>query len=78
VKYAKSIPQVILNYQICRGVAVIPKTEKLDHLTENFNITDFELLDEDKNEFEKLDRGGKLRVYQLKNTPMWKGEDPLC
>lgn len=26
VKYAKSIPQVILNYQICRGVAVIPKT----------------------------------------------------
>lgn len=78
MKYAKSIPQVILNYQICRGVAVIPKTEKLDHLTENFNITDFELLDEDKNEFEKLDRGGKLRVYQLKNTPMWKGEDPLC
>jgi len=33
VKYAKTIPQVILNYQICRGVAVIPKTEKLDHLT---------------------------------------------
>ena len=26
VKYAKSIAQVILNYQICRGVAVIPKT----------------------------------------------------
>jgi diketogulonate reductase-like aldo/keto reductase len=26
IKYAKTIPQVILNYQICRGVAVIPKT----------------------------------------------------
>lgn len=41
LKYAKTIPQIILNYQICRGVAVIPKTEKADHLNDNFNITDF-------------------------------------
>jgi diketogulonate reductase-like aldo/keto reductase len=41
--YAKSIPQILLNYQICRGVAVVPKTEKLDHLRDNFNITDFQL-----------------------------------
>ena len=46
-KYAKTVAQVILNYQICRGVAVIPKTEKADHLNDNFNITDFELLEED-------------------------------
>lgn len=26
VKYVKTIPQIMLNYQICRGVAVIPKT----------------------------------------------------
>lgn len=26
IKYAKTIPQIILNYQICRGVGVIPKT----------------------------------------------------
>jgi 2,5-diketo-D-gluconate reductase A len=50
VKYAKTIPQIMLNYQICRGVGIIPKTEKLEHLNENFNITDFELLDEDKTE----------------------------
>lgn len=25
-KYSKTIPQIILNWQICRGVAVIPKT----------------------------------------------------
>lgn len=40
-RYAKTLPQVVLNYQICRGVAVIPKTEKADHLNDNFNITDF-------------------------------------
>jgi hypothetical protein len=42
-------------------------------LIENWNITDFELLDEDKEELERLDRAGKLKVYQLKNTPIWKG-----
>lgn len=40
-KYAKTVPQILLNWQICRGVAVVPKTEKLDHLNDNFNITDF-------------------------------------
>ena len=46
-KYAKTIPQIVLNWQICRGVAVIPKTEKADHLNDNFSITDFELMEED-------------------------------
>jgi diketogulonate reductase-like aldo/keto reductase len=78
VKYAKTIPQCILNWQIVRGVAVIPKTEKADHLNDNFNITDFELLEEDVAELESLDRGGKLKAYQLKNLPLWRGEDPLC
>ena len=40
-KYAKTVPQIMLNWQICRKVGVIPKTEKLDHLSDNFNITDF-------------------------------------
>ena len=64
VKYAKSIPQVILNYQICRGVGVIPKTEKVDHLNDNFNITDFQLLEEDVKTLESLDKEGKVKVYQ--------------
>lgn len=40
-KYSKTIAQILLNYQVIRGVAVVPKTEKLDHLRDNFNITDF-------------------------------------
>jgi len=40
-KYLKTPAQILLNYQISRGVAVVPKTEKLDHLRENFNVTDF-------------------------------------
>lgn len=59
-------------------MAVVPKTEKLDHLTDNFDITDFELLAEDIEALEALDKDGKVRVYQLKNLPLWRGEDPLC
>ncbi len=29
VKYSKKIHQLLLNYQLGRGIAVIPKTEKL-------------------------------------------------
>ena len=77
-KYAKTVPQVILNWQICRGVGVVQKTEKLDHLNDNFNITDFEILEEDLQRLEGLDKNGKVRAYQLKSTPVWRGEDPLC
>jgi diketogulonate reductase-like aldo/keto reductase len=77
-KYAKTIPQILLNSQICRGVAVIPKTYTLDHLRDNFNITDFQLAEEDLATLEGLDREGRVKVYQLKNLPLWRGEDPLC
>lgn len=76
-KYSKTPAQLLLNYQIIRGVAVVPKTEKLDHLRDNFNVTDFELLEDDVQLLEALDQGGKVRVYQPKQLPQWKGLDPL-
>ena len=45
-KYSKTFCQILLNYQVIRGVYVTPKTEKLDHLKDNYNITDFEMLEE--------------------------------
>ena len=77
-KYAKTVPQIMLNWQICRKVGVIPKTEKLDHLNDNFNITDFQILEEDVEKIESLDKNGKIKAYHLKNTPLWRGEDPLA
>lgn len=43
-KYSKTPAQILLNYQVYRGVAVVAKTEKLDHLRDNFNVTEFEML----------------------------------
>ena len=39
----KTPAQIVLRWGIQRGNAIIPKTTKLERLTENLNITDFEL-----------------------------------
>jgi len=47
-KHNKSWAQVILNYQISRGVLVIPKSHNAIRQQENLAIFDFELSEEDK------------------------------
>jgi len=47
-KYGKTWAQVILRYQIERGVAVIPKSHNQKRQEQNLEIFDFELSDEDK------------------------------
>ena len=45
--YNKTWSQVILNYQINEGIVVIPKSHNKEHQSENFDVFDFELSDED-------------------------------
>ena len=47
-KYNKSWAQVVLNYQINRGVLVIPKSHNATRQKENLDIFDFELTSEEK------------------------------
>ena len=53
-KYNKSWAQVILNYQINRGVLVIPKSHNKDRQKQNLDIFDFELSNEDKETLRKM------------------------
>ena len=46
-KYNKSWAQVILNYQVNRGVNVIPKSHNAERQAANLEIFDFELAEED-------------------------------
>lgn len=53
-KYGKTWAQVILNYQVNRGVVVIPKSHRLEGQKENFDIFDFELTNEEIKILENL------------------------
>ena len=56
-KYGKSVSQVVIRWNIQRGVAVIPKSVKKARIEENFNVWDFTLTDEDMKKIAQLDMG---------------------
>lgn len=55
-KYKKTTAQIMLRWHIQRGVVVIPKSTHYERMTENFNVFDFELTDEDMSEIAALDK----------------------
>src|SRR6266568_8378513 len=46
-RYRKSAAQICLRWLVQQGVAAIPRTSRLERLSENFEIFDFELSDDD-------------------------------
>lgn len=62
-KYGKTIAQLILGYQLQRGVAVIPKSVSPERIRSNAEIFDFKVTDEDMTAIKKLDC--KWRVIDL-------------
>jgi len=56
-KHKRSIAQVVLNFMVKRGIAVIPKSSNPARLKDNFNCLDFELDEEDKKRIFALNKG---------------------
>ena len=48
--------QVILRWELQRGIVVIPKTVHLERMEQNFNVFDFELSDVDMKVLARLDK----------------------
>ncbi len=63
-KYNKSIAQVVLRWLIQKGVVVIPKSENMKRISENFNVFDFELSADDMATIKSLDKGIGL-IYSV-------------
>jgi diketogulonate reductase-like aldo/keto reductase len=55
-KYNKSIAQVVLRWLTQRGVVAIPKSVRKERMEENFNVFDFQLIDEDMHLIQTLDQ----------------------
>lgn len=55
--HGKSVAQVILRWNVQRGVTVIPKSTRLNRIEENFAIWDFDLTDEEMQKINSLDMG---------------------
>ncbi len=53
----KSVAQVILRWNLQRGVTVIPKSVKQERIKENFDIWNFTLSDEEMDKISSLDLG---------------------
>ena len=55
-KYDKTIAQIVLRWDLQKGVITIPKSSKRDRILANADIFDFELTSEDMASLDSLDR----------------------
>src|SRR5262245_8015267 len=70
--HGKSAAQVSLRYLVQQQIAVIPRTSKLERLSENVAIFDFELTAEEMAEIAVLGgRDGRIVDWSFSGTPTW-------
>ena len=69
-RYRKTSAQVCLRWLVQQNVAAIPRTSKLERLSENIDVFDFELSDEDMTQISMMgNAGGRLTDYGF--APKW-------
>jgi diketogulonate reductase-like aldo/keto reductase len=70
--HAKSAAQVCLRWLVQQGIVVIPRTSRMEHLSENSAIFDFALSDAEMAEIRSLaHRNKRLVDYAYSGTPKW-------
>lgn len=67
-KYGRSVANVILNWLLWRGINIIPKTDNLKQLEENFRCDEFVMEDEDYKEISRLNRNYRAIDAMNKNN----------
>jgi diketogulonate reductase-like aldo/keto reductase len=69
-RYRKSAAQVCLRWLVQQNVSAIPRTSKLERLSENIDIFDFELTDQDMAEITAMgSAAGRLTNFGF--SPKW-------
>jgi len=68
-KYSKSPAQIIIRWQIQRGVVVIPKSVTPTRIEENADVFGFSLTEEEMAEMKSFDCNGRIIVPMLNGAP---------
>ncbi|XP_062956154.1 aldo-keto reductase family 1 member D1 isoform X3 [Cynocephalus volans] len=75
-KYNKTAAQVVLRFNIQRGVVVIPKSFNPERIKENFQIFDFSLTEEEMKEIEALNRNVRfVELFMWRDHPEYPFHD---
>ena len=70
--HGKTAAQVGLRFLVQQGIVVIPRTSRIERLSENFAIFDFELSDAEMAEIAALaSRDGRIVDYAYSGSPKW-------
>jgi 2,5-diketo-D-gluconate reductase B len=70
--HGKSAAQVSLRFLVQQGIVVIPRTSRVERLSENFSIFDFELSPAEMTEVAGLaHRDGRVVNYSYSGSPKW-------
>lgn len=59
-KYQKTVPQIVLRWDLQKGVVTIPKSSNQERISSNANIFDFEITAEDMTLMDGLDRHQRI------------------
>ncbi|HLW08344.1 MAG TPA: aldo/keto reductase, partial [Marinilabiliaceae bacterium] len=59
-KYNKNIAQLVLRWNLQKGVITIPKSANNERIVSNSEIFDFSISEEDMKFIDKLDRGMRV------------------
>lgn len=71
-RYGKTAAQISLRFLVQQNIVVIPRTSKVERLTENAAIFDFTLGDEDMAQIRSLaHRAGRLVDWAFSGQPKW-------
>lgn len=68
-KHGKTTAQVMLRWNLQRGVVVIPKSTHIERMRENLNVFDFTLSESDMQQIGTLDRG-RSAFFSHRNPAM--------
>ena len=63
-KYKKTPVQIVLRWDLQKGIVTIPKSVHKDRIEINADIFDFELLNEDILRIDALDKNKRLGAHQ--------------